>query len=107
MEIYDAFRTAKVPLFAAYYRRSLPRFTKIKEWIDNKEIGDVRHINWNFFRTASPTDLSKDYNWRTDANVAVSGYFEDMGSHGIDLIEYYVGNIVEVSSVFSNQQMVC
>ena len=36
-----AFKKNNIPLFVAYYRRSLPRFTKIREWLLNHAIGDV------------------------------------------------------------------
>ena len=45
LEIQKAFNEKNTPLFVAYYRRSLPRFLKIKEWLANNYIGEVRHIN--------------------------------------------------------------
>ena len=33
LAIYEAFRAKGIPLFVAYYRRSLPRFLKVKEWL--------------------------------------------------------------------------
>ncbi|RXP44574.1 gfo/Idh/MocA family oxidoreductase [Lutibacter sp. HS1-25] len=104
LEIFKAFETAKTPLFVAYYRRSLPRFDQVKKWIDEGLIGEVRHINWHLSKPASEQDLSKTYNWRTDKNVAVGGYFDDLASHGMDLFIYYLGNITEVNGISLNQQ---
>ncbi|NNL07908.1 MAG: Gfo/Idh/MocA family oxidoreductase, partial [Croceitalea sp.] len=78
LEIYQAFKEKDLPLFIAYYRRSLPRFLKVKEWLDKGNIGDVRHIRWHKSRTASELDLSRQYNWRTDAKIAPGGYFDDL-----------------------------
>ena len=40
-EMIEACKTGGVPLWVAYYRRALPRFLKIKEWLDQKIIGEV------------------------------------------------------------------
>ncbi len=75
LEIYNAFNNKNIPLFVAYYRRSLPRFLKIKEWLDTKAIGEIRHINWHFSKPASALDTSREYNWRTDASIAPGWLF--------------------------------
>ncbi|MCG9792026.1 Gfo/Idh/MocA family protein [Flavobacterium algicola] len=102
--LYNAFTKKDIPLFVAYYRRSLPRFTQIKKWIDDNEIGKIRHVSWHLSKTASEQDLSGDYNWRTDIRVAKGGYFDDLASHGIDLFEYLLGDIAKVSGFTINQQ---
>ncbi|MDI1255497.1 MAG: Gfo/Idh/MocA family oxidoreductase [Flavobacterium sp.] len=102
VSICEAFENKGIPLFVAYYRRSLPRFLKIKEWIENDEIGDIRQIRWNLSKLASEKDLSKEYNWRTDATIAPGGYFDDLASHGIDLFQYLLGDIIEVGGSSGN-----
>lgn len=104
LAILDAFEQKNLPLFVAYYRRSLPRFNQIKKWIDNFEIGEVRHISWFLSKTPSPVDLSQTYNWRTDAQIAPGGYFEDLASHGLDLFSYFFGEITLVNGISLNQQ---
>lgn len=104
LEIYTAFEERKLPLFIAYYRRSLPRFKKVKQWLDNSNIGEVRHIHWVKTRTASPLDKSDEYNWRTDANIAPGGYFDDLASHGLNLFIHLLGDIVDASGHATNQQ---
>lgn len=102
--IYEAFKAKAIPLFVAYYRRSLPRFLKIKEWLEHNAIGDVRHITWHLSKPASHLDKSGEYNWRTDAKIAPGGYFDDLASHGFDLFNYLLGNIKEVHGISLNQQ---
>ncbi|MDP5081653.1 MAG: Gfo/Idh/MocA family oxidoreductase [Winogradskyella sp.] len=104
MTINDAFRTKNLPLFVAYYRRSLPRFTHIKSWIDTQQIGDIRHVNWHLSKPTNTTDLSKVYNWRTDAKIARAGYFDDLASHGLDLLAFLLGDISKASGIGINQQ---
>ncbi|MGA1226313.1 MAG: Gfo/Idh/MocA family protein [Tamlana sp.] len=93
-----------MPLFVAYYRRSLPRFSKVKEWLDANYIGDVRHIIAHLSKPASGIDLEKNYNWRTDAEIAPAGYFDDLASHGLDLFIFLLGNIKEAHGISLNQQ---
>ena len=104
VSICNAFEAKELPLFVAYYRRSLPRFLQVKSWIDEGKIGDVRHVNWHLSKTPSPVDLSGEYNWRTDAKIARAGYFDDLASHGLDLFIYLLGNVKEVSGSSLNQQ---
>lgn len=102
--ICNAFDDKQLPLFVAYYRRSLPRFLQVKSWIEEGKIGEVRHVNWHLSRTASAVDLSGEYNWRTDAAIARAGYFDDLASHGLDLFAFLFGNFKEVSGSSVNQQ---
>ena len=104
LAIYNAFADKNLPLFIAYYRRSLPRFLKVKEWIDANAIGQVRHIEWLKTRSASPLDKSGDYNWHTDAAIAPGGYFDDLASHGLDLFTFLLGDITAASGIGINQQ---
>ncbi|MFD1294863.1 Gfo/Idh/MocA family protein [Lutibacter holmesii] len=104
LTIYNTFKKLNIPLFVAYYRRSLPRFTRIKKWLTANKIGTVRHINWHLSKNASEQDISKKYNWRTDATIAPAGYFDDLASHGIDLFTYLLGNIKEAKGISLNQQ---
>lgn len=104
LAITQAFAAKKIPLFVAYYRRTLPRFEQIKKWLDTNTIGEVRHLRWHLSKTTSSKDLSDAYNWRTDSKVAKGGYFDDLASHGLDLFIHYFGNIKEVSGLSINQQ---
>jgi predicted dehydrogenase len=104
LDVYNAFNSKKLPLFVAYYRRTLPRFLKIKEWLDSNSIGDVRHINWHFSKPASHLDKTGNYNWRTDVKIAPGGYFDDLASHGLDLFNLLLGDINEVHGISLNQQ---
>lgn len=104
LEVFKAFEKKKLPLFVAYYRRSLPRFLQVKKWLDTDEIGHVRHIRWVLTKPPSDFDLSDEYNWRTDEEVAPGGYFDDLASHGLDLFIHFLGDISEAGGVALNQQ---
>ena len=102
--IYNTFKEKNIPLFVAYYRRSLPRFIKVKEWLDQNYIGKIRHVNWSFTKPASDIDTSGNYNWRTDAKIAPGGYFDDLASHGLDLFNFLLGDINDVCGISLNQE---
>lgn len=104
MAIYETFEEKKIPLFVAYYRRSLPRFKQIKNWLDTNSIGAVRHIRWHLSKPATPQDLTGSYNWRTDVAIASAGYFDDLASHGLDLFIHLLGDIKGAAGISLNQQ---
>lgn len=101
--INHAFTDKNLPLFVAYYRRSLPRFLKIKEWIEQNKIGAIRHIHWQFSKPVNDLDVSKAYNWRTDATIAPGGYFDDLASHGLDLFAFLLGTIKSAEGLAENR----
>lgn len=103
-KIVDIFNQYNVPLFVAYYRRSLPLFLDIRAKLQAETIGEVRSVDWQLHRPPSTTDLEKTYNWRTDRAIAPGGYFDDLASHGLDLFAFYFGEYTKVSGQAINQQ---
>lgn len=104
LKIYETFKDRNIPLFVAYYRRSLPRFEQVNTWLKENKIGEIRTISWHFSKTPSKIDLSGEYNWRTDATIASGGYFDDLASHGLDLFTHLLGNMKNVFGISVNQQ---
>lgn len=96
-KVLQAFEQKELPLFVAYYRRSLEGFKQLKSLLAGGAIGRVLQINWQYCRPASELDLSGQPNWRTQSEVAVGGYFDDIGCHGLDLFCYFFGNVVKAS----------
>ncbi|MEJ5311524.1 MAG: Gfo/Idh/MocA family oxidoreductase [Anaerolineae bacterium] len=94
---------AGVPLFVAYYRRRLPRFLKVKAWLDAGAIGEVRSVNTVLYRPPSPEDCSDTKPWRLDPEIAGCGYFCDLGSHMLDLLQYLLGPIETAQGYATNQ----
>ena len=93
-----------VPCFAAYYRRYLPYFKKVKQLIDEGRIGKVINVQLRF--AAPPRDL--DYSrqnmpWRVLPDIAGGGYFYDFAPHQIDMLQEIFGPIVEAKGYCSNR----
>jgi 1,5-anhydro-D-fructose reductase (1,5-anhydro-D-mannitol-forming) len=102
VRMVEAFRTAGVPLFVAYYRRAQPRFLKLKELVASGAIGVpraalVRH-------TASPPRFDPaDPPWRLRREISGGGLFVDLGCHTLDLLDFILGPIGEAHGFASNQ----
>ncbi len=96
-QMQAAFTAANVPLFVAYYRRTLPGFSHIHQRLAQGAIGKPLHIHWRYCRPAHPRDSLSEYNWRTDPKVAPGGYFDDIGCHGLDLFSFLLGDVLPKS----------
>jgi 1,5-anhydro-D-fructose reductase (1,5-anhydro-D-mannitol-forming) len=98
-----AFEHARQSLFVAYYRRSLPRFDTVREWLRKGAIGSVRHVNWTLTRTPKALDGSGGGGWRIQPVSAPRGYFDDLACHGLDLLDDLLGPVAEMSGFSTNQ----
>lgn len=95
-----------VPLFVAYYRRALPNILKVKEIVDSGMLGDIRFVNIKMQKTIQPDMLSEinlPVNWRIDPEVSGGGYFYDLASHQLDIMDFIFGAISEASGFSLNQ----
>lgn len=92
-----------VPVFVAYYRRSLPGFLKVRELIENGSIGKVRLVQVQLFK--NPTDDEKAGNlpWRVDPSLSGGGHFFDLACHQLDYFDYLFGPVQQVRSIVMNQ----
>jgi predicted dehydrogenase len=93
VRMVEAFRRAKVPLFVAYYRRRLPRFVKAKQLIDEGRLGRVTSL---IYRHSRLHRLQQGGEWRMDPVHAGGGLLLDLGSHAIDLFDFYLGPLTDV-----------
>ena len=100
----DACRSAGVPLFVAYYRRTLPRFLKIKELVESGTIGDVRLVTVTLHQKPAPDDADPAKRpWRVMPEIAGGGKFLDLASHTLDFLDYLLGPIVQMKGMAGNQ----
>ncbi len=93
-----------IPCFVAYYRRYMPYFKKVKELAHNGSIGKVLSVQIRF--AIPPREL--DYNsdnlpWRLQPDIAGGGgYFYDLASHQLDLLQDMFGIITEAEGYCRN-----
>ncbi len=93
------------PLFVAYYRRRLPIFLKIKELVENGDIGDVKYIYVQLHLPLKPeeVDPGKTPGWRVNPEISGGGHFHDLAAHQFDYLEYLLGPIKEAKGISLNQ----
>ena len=100
VRMVDAFRTAGVPLWVAYYRRALPRFLKVRALLSAEAIGRLTSVHVQVTdRLATGADAT---NWRFDPANAGAGLFLDLASHCLDLLDFLAGPITEVAGFALN-----
>ena len=104
LEMIQVCESNNVPLFVAYYRRTLPRFLKIKELVEDHVIGRVRAVAIVFYQQPTDKDYQNETNWRVQPEIAGGGYFCDLASHQLDFLHYLFGPI-KAASAFSSNQM--
>jgi len=102
MEIIKAFEQTGTKAFAAYYRRRLPRFLKVKELLDEQAIGEVRFVHISYYRPAYEKEKA-DKAWHVQPDISGGGIFMDIAVHQLDIIDFLFGRITEVKSLFTNQ----
>ncbi|MBW6479259.1 MAG: Gfo/Idh/MocA family oxidoreductase [Bacteroidales bacterium] len=91
------------PLYVAYYRRMLPGFLKVRELIETRKIGKPLHFSIRFLSPPHSDDFKKPLPWRVIPEISGGGYIYDLGSHQLDIIDYFFGPIKEVSSLVYNR----
>ena len=92
-----------IPMFVAYYRRSLPYFLKVKEIVDSGQIGNAVSVNVCFRMSARPQDgLPDNLPWRVRPEIAGGGYFYDMACHTLDILDFILGQIDDADGQAAN-----
>ena len=91
-----------VPVFVAYYRRTLPGFLKIKEMIENGTIGRILFFNLQLFKPASEDEKAGNLPWRVDPVISGGGHFFDLASHQLDYFDYLFGSVKKINSMVRN-----
>ncbi len=94
----EAFERAGLPLFVAYYYRSLPYVVKVAELLRDGAIGRVTGVT---YRMVEPHHR-RGMPWRVDVAVAGSGHFLDVGSHSLDLLDHLLGPLEQVEGKAAN-----
>jgi predicted dehydrogenase len=93
-----------MPLWVAYYRRSLPAFLKVKEMIENGAIGKPLVVNIKLHKPPRTPDLKKEeQSWHVHPEISGGGYFFDLASHQFDYLDFLFGPVTEVSGIATNR----
>jgi predicted dehydrogenase len=104
-EMMAACAHSGVRLYVAFYRRAMPRFVKVKEWIDENALGAVCSVSVMHRQKPAPEELSPDtLPWRVRGEISGGGKFVDMGAHVLDALIWWFGPVTEVHGVAGNRR---
>ena len=98
----EAFEAANVPLYVAFYRRGMTRFQTAKRLIDEGQLGRVTGVSYRFLGRRDDKLNADNLPWRLRAADAGAGLFYDLGSHLLDILDYILGPLENVSGVAKN-----
>ena len=102
-KINEAAKKYRLPVFVAYYRRTLPGFVKLKELIENGSIGKVRFVQLQIYNHLSDDEKAGILPWRVRPEISGGGHFFDLASHQLDYLDFLFGPVQKVSSLALNQ----
>ena len=83
------------PVFAAYYRRCLPKFQAIKAALPS--LGAISSVQVTLLQRRHLSPPASKTGWRYDKQESGGGLLLDLGSHIIDLLDYLLGPITRAS----------
>jgi len=105
-ECQEMIRVSKetgMPLFVAYYRRTLPAFLKVKELLDKGAIGKPLTVNIRLHKAFAEKDQDPSaQHWHVDPEISGGGHFYDLASHQFDYLDFLFGPVTEVLGIAQN-----
>ncbi len=104
MEMIRVSEETGMPLFVAYYRRTLPAFLKVKELIEAGEIGQVLSVEIVLHKKAQERNqLPEEMHWHVNPEIGGAGHFFDLASHQFDFLDFVLDEIEHVHGEASNR----
>ena len=103
LKINRASEKYRLPVFVAYYRRTLPGFLKVREMISNGSIGKTRFAEIQLYKSPSEDEMTGKLSWRVDPYISGGGHFFDLASHQLDYMDFLFGPVLSTRSVVLNQ----
>ena len=93
-----------MPLWVAYYRRAQPKFLAVRDLLAAGEIGDVRFARILLQRVPVAAEADPaTRTWRFAPAVSGGGHLLDMGSHMLDLLDFFLGPVRAAQGIAVNQ----
>lgn len=87
-----------MPLYVAYYRRTLPAFLKVKELIDSGAIGKPLMVSVKLFKAFGIRDqYPEKQTWHVNPEISGAGHFYDLASHQLDYLDFLFGSVTKVN----------
>jgi predicted dehydrogenase len=92
-----------VPLFVAYYRRTLSAFLKVKEMVWDGTIGKPLMVNVKLYKPAGERGKNpEEMSWHVFPEIGGAGHFYDLASHQFDYLDFVFGKVTDVKGIAAN-----
>ena len=78
--------------------RFLPACVALKSLLDSGTLGELYHVELRYFTRGFGT-VHGPMRWQFDRSEAGSGALANLGSHALDLIHWWFGDVVRVASI--------
>jgi predicted dehydrogenase len=92
-----------MPLFVAYYRRSMEYFLKVDQLLRQNAVGRVMMVKSSLLLPPRAEDMNREnLPWRVVPEISGGGYFYDMGCHGLDILSSYFGKFRSAEGWYAN-----
>ena len=103
LEMLKVSEETGMPVWVAYYRRTLPAFLKVKEMIWNGTIGKPLMVNVKLHKPAGERGKTPEQmSWHVFPEISGAGHFFDLASHQFDYLDYVFGPVTKVNGMASN-----
>lgn len=103
MEMLRVSQETGMPLFVAYYRRTLPAFLKVKELIESDTIGKPLLVNVKLYKQAEELGKTPEQmSWHVFPEISGAGHFFDLASHQFDYLDFVFGPVTDVKGTAAN-----
>jgi predicted dehydrogenase len=89
-QVIDAHKKKKVTVMFGYNHRYHPAILKAKKIIDSKKHGEVLFMRAKYGHGGR---VGYDKEWRFKKELSGGGHLSDQGTHLIDLVNYFGGNL--------------
>lgn len=96
-EMVEACKRNNVLLAVNYVHRMHPHIIKVRELIKNQRIGKLVSVNVSF-----NLDFPPGNNFRFNKELSGGGALRDLGTHMIDLLRFFGGEIAEINGYMDN-----
>jgi predicted dehydrogenase len=92
-----------MPLFVAYYRRTLPLFLKVKELLEEGVLGKPLTVSICLHKSTGQKDqFPEKQSWHVNPAISGGGYFYDLASHQFDFLDFLFGPVSEIHGIARN-----
>ena len=104
LEIKTLADKLNIPVFVAFYRRGLEKFIQIKKLLDQNTLGKIVLVNVKHFMKADISEKNREtLPWRVKPEISGGGKFLDMGTHMLDCLIWFFGEMEMLDGIVENR----